>query len=72
MRLVQHLTESGGRALSQVMDDRTLAPLEAVDSLYALAHRAAAASTTVEALADEIPDDDDRRSFTDQWTRAAV
>lgn len=58
MRLVQHLTDSGSRAVSRVIDERTLAPLEAVDSVYALAHRAAAEGTTVAALAEEFTRDE--------------
>lgn len=56
LRLVQYLSEEGGRKVAIVEEGGTLVPLKAVDSVYGLAHRAIAEKSTLRALALEFAD----------------
>jgi hypothetical protein len=58
MRLVQHLTDGGNRCVSVALDNQTLARINGTDSVYALAHRAAAENSTIVALAEEFMSDE--------------
>lgn len=57
MRLVQFLSEEGSRRVGVVENSTTLVVLQATDSVYGLAHRAAAEQTTLAALAMELAGD---------------
>lgn len=53
MRLIQFLTEDGGRAVGAVEDADTIHPLNGADSIYQLAQQALEAGTTLESRARE-------------------